>query len=229
MTRFGIFVLVVGVGLLSARAIAQHPQSQDPKVQQAERAQEAKTQATSILGSETSSMPGDIAAQSGKKKVARSNAWKIQNATTAAPRSIAKGAAVMDWPVTEGGEMPVLRKGTNDWTCLPDDPTTPSNDPNCMDKMAVEWAKAWMSHGTPNLTSPGIGYMLQGGGSASNTDPFAKKPAAGETWMKEPPHLMIFPATGTKLDPNVYGDMHSGGPWIMWGGTPYEHLMVPVK
>jgi hypothetical protein len=163
------------------------------------------------------------------KMAKRSNAWKIQNATTAAPRSIAKGAAVMDWPVTEGGEMPVLRKGTNDWTCLPDDPTTPSNDPNCMDKMAVEWAKAWMSHGTPNLTSPGIGYMLQRGGSASNTDPFAKKPAAGETWMKEPPHLMIFPATGTKLDPNVYGDMHSGGPWIMWGGTPYEHLMVPVK
>lgn len=20
-----------------------------------------------------------------------------------------------------------------------------------------------------------------------------------------------------------------GAPWIMWGGTPYEHLMVPVK
>jgi hypothetical protein len=39
---------------------------------------------------------------------------------------------------------------------------------------------------------------------------------------------MIFPAG--KLDPNVYKtDPHQGGPWIMWAGTPYEHLMVPVK
>ena len=63
-------------------------------------------------------------------KKAHSNDWKIQNATSAAPASIARGATVMDWPVTEGAEMAVLRKGTNDWTCLPDDPTTPSNDPN---------------------------------------------------------------------------------------------------
>jgi hypothetical protein len=223
MKRFRTFIpAICGVLLFAGNAAAQHPsQSDSQKTQAREMNQEAKTQATSALETETT--------LSVKKGAARPTAWKIQNATTAAPRSIAKGAAVMDWPATEGGQMQVLRKGTNDWTCLPDDPTTPSNDPNCMDKMAVEWAKAWMSHGTPNLASPGIGYMLQGGGSASNTDPFAKKPAAGETWMKEPPHLMIFPATGTKLDPNVYGDMHSGGPWIMWGGTPYEHLMVPVK
>jgi hypothetical protein len=162
-------------------------------------------------------------------KPARSAAWKIQNAMSAAPPAISKNATVMDWPATEGGEMKELRKGTNDWTCLPDDPSTPSNDPQCEDKMAMEWAKAWISHATPNVASPGIGYMLQGGGSPSNTDPFAKAPAAGESWMKEPPHLMVFPASGTKLDPAAYGDMHSGGPWIMWGGTPYEHLMVPVK
>ncbi len=161
------------------------------------------------------------------KKPARTNASKIQNAMSAAPRSISKDATVMDFPATEGGEMPVLRKGSNEWTCLPDDPSTPANDPMCLDKTAMEWAKAWMSHQEPKLTSTGIGYMLQGGGSASNTDPFAKTPAAGETWMKEPPHVMIFSAG--KLDASAYGDMHSGGPWVMWGGTPYEHLMVPVR
>src|SRR5512143_2511961 len=93
-------------------------------------------------------------------KPARSAAWKIQNATSAAPAKIARGATVVDWSAKEGGEMPVLRKGTNEWTCLPDDPTNPANDPQCVDKMAMEWAKAWMSHGTPNLASPGIGYML---------------------------------------------------------------------
>jgi hypothetical protein len=33
-----------------------------------------------------------------------------------------------------------------------------------------------------------------------------------------------------QLDPSVYStDPNSGAPWIMWGGTPYEHLMIPVK
>ncbi len=164
------------------------------------------------------------------KKPARTNAWKIQNAMSAAPRAIAKDATILDWPAKEGEEMPVLRKGTNEWSCLPDMTGTPANDPMCMDKMAMEWGKAWMDHKDPNLSATGIGYMLQGGGSPSNTDPFAMKPAAGEHWLKEPPHIMIFPATGSKLDPQVYGtDPNTGRPWIMFGGTPYEHLMVPVK
>jgi hypothetical protein len=164
-----------------------------------------------------------------RKMVKRSNAWKIQNAMSAAPPAVSKAATIMDFPPSEGAEMPVLRPGTNGWTCLPDMPETPANDPMCMDKMAMQWAGAWMGHKDPSLASNGIGYMLQGGGSASNSDPFAMKPTAGETWMKEPPHVMLFPAGG-KIDSSVYGsDPKSGGPWIMWGGTPYEHLMVPVK
>jgi len=76
-----------------------------------------------------------------------------------------------------------------------------------------------MTKTAPKLTVPGIGYMLQGGGSASNTDPFAKKPAAGETWMKEPPHIMVFPVG--KLDPAMHStDPHTGRPWVMWGARP---------
>jgi hypothetical protein len=69
--------------------------------------------------------------------------------------------------------------------------------------------------------------MLRGGGSPSNTDPFAKNPSTGKKWMQEPPHLMLF---GAKLDPKIFStDPHSGGPWIMWASTPYEHLMIPAK
>jgi hypothetical protein len=159
-----------------------------------------------------------LAAQKSKAHP-KSKEEKIQSAMSAAPKAIAKDATILDYPAKEGGEMV---------TCLPDDPSTPANDPMCLDKMAMQWAQAWMSKKEPRLTGPGIGYMLQGGGSASNTDPFAKKPPAGETWMKEAPHIMVFPAG--KLDPSVYTtDPHTGGPWIMWGGTPYEHLMVPVQ
>jgi hypothetical protein len=158
----------------------------------------------------------------------KSQQEKIKNAMSAAPKAISKDATILDYPAKEGGEMPVLRRGTNGWTCLPDDPNTPANDPMCLDKTAMQWAQAWMTKTEPKLTAPGIGYMLQGGGSPSNTDPFAKKPAAGQKWMKEVPHIMVFPAG--KLDPSLFSsDEHTGGPWVMWSGTPYEHLMVPVK
>jgi hypothetical protein len=153
---------------------------------------------------------------------------KIQNAMSAAPPSIAKDASIMDWPAEAGGKLTELRKGTNAWTCLPDDPSTPTNDPMCLDKMWMVWLQAWMSKTEPKITAPGIGYMLQGGSHASNTDPFATEPPAGQQWLIAPPHTMV--VVPGKLDPAVFSsDPHSGGPWVMWGGTPYEHLMVPVK
>ena len=47
----------------------------------------------------------------------------IQNAMSAGPSSISANATVMDW------DLNVVREGSNDWTCLPDRPTTPGNDP----------------------------------------------------------------------------------------------------
>ena len=113
---------------------------------------------------------------------------------SAAPRAIAKNATIVDQSGKEGGEMPVLRKGMNDWTCMPDDPSTPANDPMCLDKNAVDWAKAWKSHTEPKLSGAGMGYMLQGGGSPSNTDPFATKPAEGKKW-----HTRCFGKTVSRL------------------------------
>jgi hypothetical protein len=163
-----------------------------------------------------------------KKEAGKSKEWKMQNAMSAAPQAVAKNATIVDYPEKEGAESPVLRKGSNEWTCFPDDPKTPGNDPRCLDKMALLWAQAHRAKKEPKLASPGIGYMLQGGSSASNDDPFATKPPVGKSWMKERPHVMVFPTE--KLDPKVYSsDPHSGGPWIMFGRTPYEHLMVPVK
>jgi hypothetical protein len=153
---------------------------------------------------------------------------QIQNAMSAAPPSIAKDATIMDWPAKEGDKLTVLRKGTDAWTCLPDYPGSPGNDPMCLDKMWMVWLEAYMTKTEPKLTAPGIGYMLQGGSDASNTDPFATAPPAGAQWLTAPPHIMV--VLPGKLDPAVFStDHHSGGPWIMWGGTPYEHLMVPVQ
>lgn len=153
---------------------------------------------------------------------------KIDNATEAAPEAIAENATVVDWPATEGGDFPTLREGSNPWTCLPDDPKTPGNDPICADRNSMRWFQAYMEKRQPQLAQPGIAYMLQGGATASNTDPFATAPAPGEDWMDAAAHIMLFPAGD--LDPEDFGaDPTMGGPWIMWSGTPFEHLMIPVE
>jgi hypothetical protein len=155
-----------------------------------------------------------------------SRATTVRNALSAAPDSVARHAAVYDWPAKEGQDMPLLRKGSNGWSCLPNDPTTPTNDPQCMNDAGMAWMDAWMAHRTPHLTSPGLSYVLQGCTVASNTDPYATKPADGH-WIATGPHVMVFP-TG-KLDRKLYGtNPRSGLPYIRWAGTAYEHLVVPV-
>jgi hypothetical protein len=176
------------------------------------------------------SNPEPIAeAQSAPSAEPGSKEAKIQEALSAAPESVTKNAAVMDFPTGGSMDLVELRKGTNDWTCLPDLPTSPGKDPMCVDnKQGMLWMQAYMTKGTPSLTQNGIVYMLAGGSDASNTDPFAEKPTEGSDWITTGPHTMILPAGN--LDENVYGtDPKKGGPWIMWSGTPYEHLMIPVK
>jgi hypothetical protein len=169
-----------------------------------------------------------MAASTAASAELKTNEDKIQNAMSAGPSSVAKDAAIMDWPSEEKGKLRELRKGTNGWTCVPDSPDTPTNDPMCLDKQWMEWLQAFMAGSKPNITALGIGYMFQGGSAADNDNPSVTKPPAGKDWQIDPPHLMV--VIPGKWDPAVFSkDHHSGGPWVMFGGTPYEHLMVPVK
>jgi hypothetical protein len=69
--------------------------------------------------------------------------------------------------------------------------------------------------------------MLQGGSDASNTDPFATEPGAGE-WVETGPHVMMVVPDPAALA-NVSDDYRSGAPYVMWRGTPYAHVMMPVR
>ncbi|WP_246805467.1 hypothetical protein [Mesorhizobium mediterraneum] len=153
----------------------------------------------------------------------------IANALSAAPESIGKNATVIAFDAN--GKVRTLRKGTNNFTCIPDDPTNPANDPNCVDANGLEWVMAWVNKSEPPKGKVGFGYMLQGGTTPSNVDPFATKPPEGMKWMQEPPHVMVFNygGEGTIKDyprPGEMADMTQ--PWVMWAGSPYEHLMMPV-
>jgi len=151
----------------------------------------------------------------------------IRSAMSAAPKKVSENASIVT--MDANGKMRTLREGKNGFTCMPDYPPTPGPDPMCMDKVALEWAEAWIGH-KPPARKVGFMYMLAGGTDASNTDPFATKPSAANHWIKTGSHVMIVGA-----DPSFYdmypksADPDTSVPYVMWAGTPYEHLMIPVK
>jgi hypothetical protein len=159
---------------------------------------------------------GQVAGQDDKQAM-------IDNAMLAGPASISAEATIVDYEMDATGKFVVLREGTNGWTCFPDTIGTPSDDPMCVDQVWMDWMYALMNGTAPNSTVAGLSYMTD----ASNTDPAATEPAPGEDWVVTPPHVMIL--LPGELDQTAFStDPYSGGPFIMWAGTPYEHIMMPV-
>jgi hypothetical protein len=142
----------------------------------------------------------------------------IHDALSATTPEIAKGATVVDW------EQNVLKEGTNGWTCFPTPPQF-EKAPMCLDGQWISWADAWMNKKDVDIDGIGIAYMLAGDSGASNSDPYAE----GETddWVVAGPHLMVI-APNTASLAGITTDPKFGGPWVMWTGTPYAHIMVPV-
>ena len=152
-----------------------------------------------------------------------SDADLIKLLHTAAPSNVVDHAMIMN--MGADGKMQAVQKGENGWTCM-----DPGGSPMCADAAAMEWVQAWQSHG-PAPQKLGFMYMLNGDNGASNTDPYAKGETPDNNWIKTGSHVMIVGAEAkamaqaypreAKADPTK--------PYVMWPGTPYEHLMLPVK
>jgi hypothetical protein len=147
----------------------------------------------------------------------------IEDALSAAPPSIAGTATVMDW------NHRILRQGSGLYICFP----TPESsrprgrEPMCLDKVWMAWLEAW-AHGKPFKTEGvGIAYMLAGDAGASAIDPYASGPTSDNHWAVDGPHLMVIVPDVAKLD-GLPTNANSGVPWVMWKGTPYAHIMIPI-
>lgn len=147
---------------------------------------------------------------------------KIEFALSAAPASVAEGAAVMEW-----GSDRVLKEGTNDYCCFPS--MGPQPHPMCITEDWVNFIEAMFKGEEP--PKPGkmaIGYWLQGIAPMSNENPFATpEETANHVIAPGEPHLAILFPDPTMLE--GYPDTpEQGGPWVMFKNTPYVHLMVPA-
>jgi hypothetical protein len=187
------------------------------------------TNETSTTTSTTTTAANEAAANTGMAMTPPANATDadlIQSAETAAPAAVSKDATVI--AVSADGAMRVVRKGTNGFTCMADAPDTPGPDPMCADANATEWINAWVGHKTPP-DKAGFMYMLAGGTDASNTDPYAKAPSDQNHWIKTGPHVMIVGSKAALAGYPTDANPDTSKPYVMWSGTPYAHLMVPVS
>ncbi|MDF0672858.1 MAG: hypothetical protein P0120_00750 [Nitrospira sp.] len=166
--------------------------------------------------------PSSVLGEGGARRDVVRQAAESTGAERAAPSSLSKHATIM----SRDGQ--VVRQGSNGWTCMPDNPGTTGTDSICMNEPWLTFMDAMKNKKDPVITQVGIAYMLQGDRPVSNTDPYATEPKPGDDWVEGVgAHLMILVPDAEMLK-NVPTDSTNGGPWVMWAGTPYAHLMIPI-
>lgn len=170
--------------------------------------------------------PAPAAPATGPVAPPTTDAEMIASAMSAGPASVSNAATILAFDAQM--QPRTLREGTNGWTCLPDMAHTPGTDPMCLDQAGMAWAQAWMAHEDPPAGAMGFGYMLMGGSDASNTDPFATAPPDGSTWVDTGPHVMVF-NIGDRFPGYPTDASDTSRPYVMFAGTPYAHLMIPVR
>lgn len=153
------------------------------------------------------------------------DAQKIADALRAGPPFITKNATLLDWPTAPGGEYRVLRKGTNEWTCLPGIPGYPHDEPGCFDATFMQWIKESLAGREPHIDRIGIAYMYVGAWVANKSGS-----GAGDEFHVGP-HIMI-------VSPHEYQDelrtlSHDGStgmPYVahLPNGTEL-YLVMPVR
>jgi hypothetical protein len=163
---------------------------------------------------------GASAASTPSRQPAETVEAKIARALSAGPVNITKDATVAE--MGPHGAIKVLRKGSNDWTCVPGNPNGVGMPPMCEDSVAVQWNRD-RDEGKPRPTTkvPGIEYMLAGATQRSDSDPFDKT----DPPIKIGPHWMIL----WPFDPKTSGlpTVHKAtGAYIMYAGTPWAHVHV---
>jgi hypothetical protein len=145
---------------------------------------------------------------------------KIERALRSGPDCVTREATVLE--VDDQGNVNVLRKGTNQWVCVPGDENIIGRADMCADPMGMQWMMDIAAQKPePSNAQPGIIYMLNGAIQHSYTDPFDHTSPGipiGLHWMITWP----FDATAAGL-PTV---MRDAGTLVMFAGTPYAHLHI---
>lgn len=156
----------------------------------------------------------------------KTDAAKIADALRAGPKFITGGATILDWPSSPTGEYRLLRKGTNEWTCLPGVPGYSHDEPGCFDPVFMQWIKDSLAGKDPHIESVGIAYMYVGAWvpNVSGSGPKTQDFHVG-------PHIMIVsPHENQKELQSFSHDGSDGMPYVahLPNGTDL-YLVMPIR
>jgi hypothetical protein len=135
---------------------------------------------------------------------------KINDALRAGPAFITKNATILDWPQQRGGEYRVLRKGTNEWTCLPGVPGYSHDEPGCFDPVFMQWMKDSLAGREPHITTVGIAYMYIGAWVPNES----RNGSSGDEFHVGPHIMIVSPHENQKELQSVSHDGSTGMPYV---------------
>jgi hypothetical protein len=165
-----------------------------------------------------------VFAQTAESRMPVTDAEKIADALRAGPSFVTKNATLLDWPVTADGEYRVLRKGSNQWTCLPGHPGSPHDEPGCFDQVFLQFIKDSSAGRTANAQNVGLSYMYGGFWVPDTTH------ATGSgTEFHVGPHIMII-GLDQKMLETLNHDGSNGEPYVNHlSGHTELYLVVPIR
>ena len=162
------------------------------------------------------------------------------NATPEWQRSVQLCCAdfIGDFATIIGSDGTVLREGNNGWTCQSGNPRTAPKMgwnsahqamPVCHDDEGMKWMMAFMQGKKPDMERDSYMWMLHGDVGEDNTTPAVmnKSDSKPGHWIESGPHLMLMPKDPTSLE-NFSTDFTTGAPYVMFAGTDFAHLMIPM-
>ena len=150
------------------------------------------------------------------------DAEKIADALRAGPAFITMDATVLDWPSAPGGEYRLLRKGSNEWTCLPAIPGYSHDEPGCFDPIFLRWMQDSLAGRIPHIDRIGISYMYLGAWKS------AKDGFSGHEFHVGP-HLMVVGPNQDEFQ-GFNRDATNGMPYVTHLPNRTElFLVMPVR
>ena len=156
----------------------------------------------------------------------KTDAEKIADALRAGPKFITSGATILDWPSSPAGEYRVLRKGTNEWTCLPGIPGYSHDEPSCFDPVFMQWMKDSLAAKDPHIETVGIAYMYVGAWVPNRSGPGPKTQD-----FHVGPHIMIVSPHENQQELRSFSNDGSNGmPYVAHLPNRTElYLVMPVR
>ena len=170
--------------------------------------------------------------EKGEKADHNSAAQQIKAYSSAAPDFFGDFATVI------GSDGSVPRQGANGWICQSANPrpvpatgwsSAHETMPACHDGEGMKWMMGYMAGKAPDMERDTFMWMLHGDMGEDNTKAGVptKADAVPGQWIESGPHLMLMPKDPATLA-NYPTDFTTGVPYVMFPGTPYAHLMIPV-